>query len=303
MVLTSDLDAVGDSDPTATDEPTEAGLGQSPSRRAFARFLHRKASLVALVYVVILVIVAIIPGAIAPHSPNAIDIQHTLATPSAHHWLGTDSTGRDLFSRLLFATQTSLLAALIATIAGLTVGFLVGLISGYVGGKTDYVLMRICDALISIPPLLMAIAIIGALGPSTIHAMLGLAVVFTPTFARLVRSQTLEIREETYVMAALGLGFPHHRVLFRHIVPNIIPPLIVQAFLTLGFAILGEGSLSFLGLSVQPPTASWGNMVNRAFDSIYTASWQLFIPGLAIVFTIWAFNVIGEGLRSSFAVR
>jgi peptide/nickel transport system permease protein len=290
---------VPDPDPT----PASTRRAPSPTRRALARFVRRKSSMAAVTFILLLVIVALIPGALAPHGPNEVDLTATLAAPSSEHPLGTDNTGRDLLARLLHGTQASLLAALVATTLGVAIGFLIGVLSGYAGGKTDYVLMRLCDALISIPPLLMAIAVAGVLGASVVNAMIGLSVVFAPTFARLARSQVLEAKEETFVVAAVGLGFSHRRILARHVFPNIVSPLFIQAFLTFGYAILAEGSLSFLGLSVQPPDPSWGNMVYRAFEVIHTDGWQILVPGVLITLTVWSFNVIGDGLRDSFSVR
>lgn len=275
----------------------------SPTRRALARFARKRAAMAAILFLAVLVVLALFPSLLANHGPNDTDIGNVLAGPSSEHWLGTDNTGRDLFARLLHGARASLLAAVIATSVGVAIGFAIGVAAGYLSGGVDYVLMRLCDAFISIPPLLMAIAVVGALGAGVVNAMLGLAIVFAPTFARLVRSQVVQVKEEAFVLAANGLGFGHLRVLRRHVVPNILSPLFIQAFLTLGFAILAEGGLSFLGLSVQAPDASWGNMVQRAFEVIYTDGWQIVIPGVAIMATVWSFNVIGDALRDAFSTR
>lgn len=277
--------------------------GVSPVRRALTRFARRKGAMIAAGFIVLLVLVALVPDLFAPYSPNVVDLSNSLSGPSSEHPLGTDRTGRDLLSRVIFATRISLLAAVVATALAVLAGSAIGLVSGYAGGKIDYLLMRLSDAVISIPPLIMAMAVIGVLGPGVVNAMIGLAIVFAPTFARLVRSQVMEVKEEMYVMSAVGLGLSHSRILGRHILPNILSPLIVQVFMTFGYAILAEGTLSFLGLSVQPPAASWGNMIDRAFDVIHTDGWQILIPGVAISTAIWAFNVVGDGLRDAFSVQ
>lgn len=279
------------------------GASQTLTSRALRRFVRQRASMVAVGFIALLVVIALIPGVLSPFDPNAIDLRNTFALPSWTHPLGTDNTGRDLLSRMLWGTRTSLLAALIATSLAILVGFVIGVVSGYVGGWVDYLLMRVCDALISIPGLLMAIAIVGVLGPGLFNAMLGLAVVFSPTFARLVRSQVLEVKEETYVTAARGLGFGSFRILGSHVIPNILSPLFVQAFIVFGSAILAEGALSFLGYSVQPPDPSWGNIILRAFEDIYIQGWQILVPGAVITLTVWSLNVIGDGLRDSFDIK
>jgi peptide/nickel transport system permease protein len=258
--------------------------------------------MVALAFVAFEVLVAVLAPVVANHDPNRQHLTMAFQAPSPDHWLGTDDLGRDLFARVLFGARISLRVSFQVVASALVVALPIGLSSGYLGGKVDGVLMRVTDAIMSFPPLILALAIAGVLGPGLNNAALALTVVFVPSFARLIRAQTLGVRQETFVEASRSIGTPTRRILFRRVLPNAISPVVVQASLALGSALLAEAALSFLGLGVQPPAASWGSMLRRSFDFIFTKSWMMLIPGAAIALTVLAYNTVGDGLRDSLGI-
>ena len=244
-----------------------------------------------------LVFVAIFAPVLAPYSPVDQDVTQLLLPPSAAHWLGTDDLGRDVLSRLIWGAPNSLYASFLAVGVGIALGVPVGLVIGFLGGWIDEVVSRFIDALLSFPPIVLAIAVTGALGIGLTNAMLSVGFVFAPVLARLVRAQTLVVKSALYVDAARGFGASTSHIIIRHIVPNAIQPVIVQVTLMLAIALLAEASLSFLSLGVQPPAASWGGMLARAYNYIEIAPEQMYAPGLAILFTALAFNALGESMR------
>ena len=244
-----------------------------------------------------LVFVAIFAPVLAPYSPVDQDVTQLLLPPSAAHWLGTDDLGRDVLSRLIWGAPNSLYASFLAVGVGIALGVPVGLVIGFLGGWIDEVVSRFVDALLSFPPIVLAIAVTGALGIGLTNAMLSVGFVFAPVLARLVRAQTLVVKSALYVDAARGFGASTSHIIIRHIVPNAIQPVIVQVTLMLAIALLAEASLSFLSLGVQPPAASWGGMLARAYNYIEIAPEQMYAPGLAILFTALAFNALGESMR------
>jgi ABC-type dipeptide/oligopeptide/nickel transport system permease subunit len=268
-------------------------------RRTWFRFRQRKSAVVALTFVALMTLVAILAPVLAPYDPADQNISERLVGFSSKYWLGTDDLGRDLMSRMMFGLRTSLLAALLAVAIALTAGFIIGVLSGYIGGIVDTLLMRLIDGILSIPSILLAMAIIGVLGPGLRNAMIGLAVVFTPSFARLIRGQVLATKADVYVEAARVMGARDSRIVFRHIVPNSLAPIIVQALMIMGLAILAEGTLSYLGLSVKPPGTSLGTLLQRGFSYKERTQRPIWIPGLAITSLCWAFNVIADGLRDA----
>jgi peptide/nickel transport system permease protein len=248
--------------------------------------------------VVLLVLIAIFAPLLSPYDPTVGDVSNGLEAPSAAHWLGTDDQGRDVMSRVLWGSRISLSVALISVMIGLTVGVTVGLTAGYAGGWVDMVLMRIIDALLAFPGLLLAISITAALGPQIQNAMIAIGIVAIPVYARLTRGQVLSLREREYVTAARAIGVQPLWIALRHILPNIANPLIVQATLTTAFAILQEAVLSFLGLGAQPPAPSWGQDIN--YNQRYLTNlmwWMSFGPGMAIFVAVFAFNFLGDALR------
>ncbi|MFY1638030.1 ABC transporter permease [Solwaraspora sp. WMMB335] len=278
-------------------EPAPAGLDRRDrDDTIIARLRRQPMTVVALGYLALLCLLAATAPLVSPYDPYATDLRAVLDPPSAQHWLGADDLGRDMLSRLLYASRASLLACLQAVGLGLLGGMLLGVTAGYFGGWVDRLVMTLIDAVLSVPGLLLAMSIVGVLGPGLRNAMFALAVIFVPIFARLSRIQTLAVREETYLEAARSIGVPHPRSILRHVLPNIAGPLIVQVFITMAVAIVAEGAMSYLGLSIQPPEASWGNLLQRAFSSVATAPWLIFVPGLTITLTVVAFQVLGDGL-------
>jgi peptide/nickel transport system permease protein len=258
---------------------------------------HDLRAVLSIAFLSLLVIVAIFAPALAPYSPVDQDVTQLLLPPSAAHWLGTDDLGRDVLSRLIWGAPNSLYASFLAVGVGVALGVPVGLVIGFLGGWIDEVVSRFIDALLSFPPIVLAIAVTGALGIGLTNAMLSVGFVFAPVLARLVRAQTLVVKSALYVDAARGFGASTSHIIIRHIVPNAIQPVIVQVTLMLAIALLAEASLSFLSLGVQPPAASWGGMLARAYNYIEIAPEQMYAPGLAILFTALAFNALGESMR------
>lgn len=256
----------------------------------------------AAVFIVLLGLAALFAPLLSPYGPDETDYFAILRTPSAAHPLGTDDLGRDILSRMLFATRASLLACLQAVGLAVLVGVVVGLLAGYFGGWVDRLLMLVIDSVLAIPGLLLALALVGALGPGLVNASLALGIIFVPVFARITRIQAAAVNQEPYMEASRSIGLTHRRSVLRHLLPNTAAPLIVQIFITLGVAIVAEGAMSYLGMSIQPPKASWGNMLQRSFSTINEAPWLIFIPGALMTLTVLAFQVIGDGLNRSFAL-
>lgn len=270
---------------------------ERPRASSFRLFLGNPTALAGLVVLALMVLLALFGRWLAPREANDIDVPNALLPPGAGHWFGTDELGRDVFSRVILATEVSLRVALLSVVIALVLGVTIGLLSGYVGGWLDTVLMRLTDVMFAFPILLLALAIVAILGPGLTSAMIAIGIVYVPIFARVTRASTLTVREETFVKAARTMGVPGHRILIRHMLPNISGPLTVQTSLSLAFAILSEAALSFLGLGVQPPEPSWGRMLFDAQGFLATAWWMGFFPGLAILLTVLAFNLVGDGVR------
>ena len=275
-------------------------MSDSYARRVWARLRRRPTAVAGLAALAVVGPLSLLAPLVAPYGLEEVTSDFR-AAPSWDHWLGTDAIGKDTLSQLLFGLRTSLWASLVAVTLAVTVGTAVGLCAGYVGGRVDQVLMRVVDAVLSFPGLLTAMVVVGLLGPSALNAMIGLSVAFMPVFARLARAQALAVREEGYVKAAQVVGCGPGRIIRRHVLPNVAPPLVVQAFMTLGFALLAEGALAFLGLSVQPPETSLGSMLRRGFGAVNDTPRLVMVPGLAITFLTLAFNAVADGLRDSMA--
>jgi peptide/nickel transport system permease protein len=254
-------------------------------------------AVLSIAYLAILLVVSLLAPVIAPYSPIEQDVSSLLLPPDSAHWLGTDDLGRDVLSRLIWGAPNSLYASFLAVFVAIVLGVPVGLLIGFIGGWFDDVVSRFVDALLSFPPIVLAIAVTGALGIGLTNAMLSVGIVFAPVLARLVRAQTLVVKNALYVDASRGFGASTFHIIWRHIVPNAIQPVIVQVTLMLAIALLAEASLSFLALGVQPPAASWGGMLARAYNYIEVAPEQMYAPGLAILFTALAFNALGESMR------
>jgi peptide/nickel transport system permease protein len=249
--------------------------------------------------ILVVVVLAVLADVVAPYDPTEMKVVDALKRPSAPHPFGTDRFGRDVLSRTVYGSRIALGVALSSIAIAFLVGAALGLIGGYAGGWPDLVIGRVMDVLFSFPTLILAIGIAAMLGPGLNNAALAIAVVYVPLFSRVARGPVIAEREKDHVVAAQGLGAGWPRVVFRHILPNVLAPLIVQASVSLAFAILIEASLSYLGLGTQPPDPSWGTMLNEGRTYLETAPWMSIFPGLAIMVTVFGFNLLGDGLRDT----
>jgi peptide/nickel transport system permease protein len=264
----------------------------------FARWLRSDLrGALSAAFLTALILMSLFAPWFSPYSPTAQDIDASLAPVSAQHLLGADDLGRDTLSRLIHGGKASLYASILAVVIAILIGVPVGLIAGYVGGWVDEIISRVLDSFLSFPAVVLAIAVTGALGIGLTNGMISVGIVFAPQLARLVRARTLVVRNELYVDAARCFGGSTGRILWRHVLPNTIQPVIVQVTLLLAAALLAEASLSFLGLGIQPPDPSWGAMLARAYQNMEIAPEQMYPPGLAILLTALAFNALGESLR------
>ena len=246
---------------------------------------------------------ALLAPMVAPHDPLKQDLNHALARPDRAHLLGTDNVGRDVLSRVIWGTRVSLVAGLGSVAIAVLAGGLLGLLAGYAGGRIDGLVMRLMDAVLSFPPLVLALALGAVLGAGLTGVVIALGVVYTPTFARLMRGQVLSITAREYVDAARALGVPGWRIAWSHVLPNATAPIVVQASLSVAFAILAEASLSFLGLGVQPPAASWGSMISAGRGYLQAAPWIVFGPGAALFVTVVGLNFVGDAVRDALDPR
>ena len=269
----------------------------TPGRRALKRLARRRGAMVGLVLVAFFVAIALLAPWISPFDPLATSWSAVRKAPSAAHWFGTDEIGRDVLSRVVWGARASLLAGLVSVGISLCVGVPIGLAAGYAGGWTDMLISRVTDAMLACPFLILAIALAAFLGPSLTNAMIAIGIAATPIFIRLTRGQVLAVKVEDYVEAARAVGNSNLRIALRHVLPNILAPVIVQATLAIAAAIIAEASLSFLGLGQQPPAPSWGSMLNTAKNYVDNAPWMAVWPGLSIFLLVLSFNLLGDGLR------
>jgi peptide/nickel transport system permease protein len=283
--------------------PIVAEQLESPAQRARRRLFARKGAVAGLVVIVIFIVLAVLAPLIVPYDPVATSWTLVRKPPSALHWFGTDDLGRDIFSRVIFGARASLVAGAISVGIALSIGVPFGLLAGYRGGFVDALISRITDAMLACPFLILAIALAAFLGPSLRNAMIAIGISATPVFIRLTRGQTISVKVEDYVEAARAIGNPPWRIALFHILPNILPALLVQATLSIAAAIIAEAALSFLGLGQQPPAPSWGSMLNSAQRFLTNAPWMALWPGLAIFLVVLSFNLIGDGLRDALDPR
>jgi peptide/nickel transport system permease protein len=256
-----------------------------------------------LVVVVAFVLIALLAPFIAPYDPLQTSWTRIRKPPSAEHWFGTDENGRDVLSRVIWGARASLMAGVISVLGAIFIGVPLGLLAGLIGGWVDALISRVADAMLSVPFLILAIALAAFLGPALENAMLAIAITASPVFVRLARGMALDAKSTDWVEAARALGNPPWRIGLFHVLPNIIPPLLVQASLAIAEAIIAEASLSFLGLGQQPPAPSWGSMLNSAQRFLTQAPWLSIMPGLAIFVVVLAFNLVGDGLRDALDPR
>jgi peptide/nickel transport system permease protein len=276
---------------------------ETPARRALRRLFRRKGAVLGLAIIVLFVALALLAPLIMPYDPTAQSWTLVRKPPSALHWFGTDDLGRDILTRVVYGARASLAAGVISVGIAMAVGVPLGLAGGYLGGWLDMVIGRITDAMLACPYLILAIALAAFLGPSLGNAMIAIGVATTPIYIRLTRGQVLTVKVEEYVEAARAVGNPRWRIAIVHILPNILPALLVQATLSVAAAIIAESSLSFLGLGQQPPAPSWGSMLNSAQRFLINAPWMAVWPGLAIFLTVLSFNLLGDGLRDALDPR
>ncbi len=275
----------------------------SPAQRAWRRLLRRRGAMLGLFFVVFFVLMAIFAPLIAPYDPIATSWSAVRKAPSWEYLFGTDEIGRDVLSRIIWGAQASLMAGLVSVSISMALGIPIGLLAAYLGGWTDSLISRFTDAMLAVPFLILAIALSAFLGPSLGNAMIAIGVSAMPVFIRLTRAQVMAVKVEDYIEAARAVGNPHWRIALRHILPNVLPPLIVQATLSIAAAIIAEASLSFLGLGQQPPAPSWGSMLNTAKNYMDNAPWMAVWPGLSIFLLVLSFNLLGDGLRDALDPR
>ena len=280
-----------------------AVLPLSPAQLALRRFVHRPVAVAGLAVIVLFIAVAIFAPLIAPYDPVATSWTAIRKAPSLVHWMGTDENGRDVLSRVVFGARASLLAGVVAVLIAAGIGVPAGLLAGFAEGWVDIVLSRVTDAMLACPFLILAIALAAFLGPDLTNAMIAIGVSTAPRFMRVARAATLDASSNDYVEAARAIGNPGWRVAVRHVLPNIVPPVLVQGTLAIAAAIIAEASLSFLGLGQQPPAPSWGSMLNSAQRFLEQAPWLAVFPGLAIFLVVLSFNLVGDGLRDALDPR
>lgn len=273
---------------------------ESEWKQMWSALTQNKAAVVGMAIIGFLLFIAIFGKFIMPYDPNLADLSANKQTPSAAHWFGTDEQGRDIFSRVIDGTRVSLSVGLAAVSFALVIGTLLGAVAGYKGGKIDTIIMRLMDIMMSIPDILLAITFMAALGRGIDKAVIAIGLVTIPEYARIVRGSIMSIKDSEYVQAAKVIGNNDVAIIFIHILPNVLSPIIVRATLGISTAVLNTAALGFLGLGVQPPYAEWGDMLGRARVFIFEAPYMLIFPGLAITITVLAFNLLGDGLRDAF---
>jgi peptide/nickel transport system permease protein len=276
---------------------------RSPAMATLRRIVRRPAGAVSLAMLALLVLVAVFAPLLAPHDPYAQTLQDRFQGPSSAHWLGTDDLGRDVLSRLIYGTRISLVAPAVAVGVAIVLGLPAGLYAGYRRDVVAAVLVRVSDALLSIPPIVAAISIVAVLGPGLVTTMIAIGIVFAPRLFRIVRGATLSVAEEGYIDAAESIGSSTSRVVWVHCLPNVLAPVLVQVTLMMGFALLAESGLSFLGLGVQLPEASWGSMLKSAAENQFRAPFAVVPPGVCLSVTILMFNTLGDVVRDATADR
>ncbi|QCI99381.1 ABC transporter permease [Agrobacterium larrymoorei] len=278
-------------------------VAQRSQNRAWKKMKRNKSAIAGLIIIVFFALLAILAPLLPLADPYATSWSTIRKAPSAAHWFGTDDIGRDILSRMIWGAQASLMAGVISVAIAVATGVPLGLISGYFGGWLDQIISRITEAFLAMPFLIMAIALAAFLGPSLTNAMIAIGLSAMPIFIRLTRAQVLAVKTEDYIEGARSIGLGHHDIMLRYILPNIVPPIIVQATLTVATAIIAEASLSFLGLGQQAPAASWGSMLNVAKNYLSQAPWMAMWPGAAIFLVVIGFNLLGDGLRDALDPR
>jgi peptide/nickel transport system permease protein len=290
--------------PSKAVPPTRQARSLAHDRR-WTRFKRHRLALIGASTLGVIVVLAVFAPLVAPIDPNRIDLSSSYAAPSLHHWLGTDKQGRDVWARMVYAARVSVSVGLVSVAIFITIGTVLGALSGYFGGALDMLVQRVTEIVMTFPSLVLIITVVSVVGPSIYNVFLVIGLLGWPATCRLVRAEMLTLREREFTVAARCLGVPTHRILTRHMLPNVIAPVTVAATLGVAAAILTETSLSFLGLGVQPPTASWGNMLSAATSTsvLVGQPWLWLPPGLAIAASVLAINFLGDGLRDALDPR
>ena len=271
--------------------------------KTLRKLLHNKLAAAGIVICLAMMIIAIFAPFFAPHDPNYQTFSDILQKPSAEYPMGTDNLGRCVYSRVIYGTRITIVVGVVAVLIAMTLGTTLGLLAGYYKGRIDTVISSITDAVWSFPTIILALAITTALGPGLTNVLIAIGIVFTPAFTRVVRSMVLSVREMEYVQGARAIGLSDFRIIVRYILPNVFPVIIVQASLNAAQAIISEASLSFMGLGIQPPEASWGYMLKSGYPYLWVAPWLSIYPGLLILLIVLALNFLGDGLRDALDVR
>jgi peptide/nickel transport system permease protein len=291
------------SPPQAVAGSPSAGAPRSPigylASQTIKAFNTNKTSWFGLVLFLIVVIAAVLAPLIAPHDPLEQNVLNRLKPPSATYVFGTDYFGRDIFSRLVYGAQISLVIGVVSTLVALVIGSMIGILAGYYGGRLDVIVMQAMDVLLAFPSLILGLLIVAMLGPSMTNIVAAIAVTSIPQFARIARAPTISVKEREYIEACRSLGYSDARIMALHILPNIFPEILVMASLWLATAIRTEASLAFVGLGVKPPTPTWGGMIREGFENILDSPWLAIVPGVAILVVVFALNLLGDGLRDA----
>ncbi len=288
---------------TMTEATADPVLPERQRSRSWEKLRRNRAAVFGLGLVLFFIVIAILAPVLPIPDPTSTDWGAVRKAPSAAHWLGTDELGRDVLSRMIWGAQASLLAGVVSVLIAVLLGVPLGITAGYFGGWTDSIISRVTEALLATPFLILAIALAAFLGPSLTNAMIAIGLSATPIFIRLTRGQVLSVKTEDYVEGARAVGLSHVPIMGRYILPNVFPPILVQATLTIATAIIAEASLSFLGLGQQPPAPSWGSMLNVAKNFLSQAPWMAIWPGVAIFLVVLGFNLLGDGLRDALDPR
>ncbi|MFJ8263739.1 nickel transporter permease [Rummeliibacillus sp. NPDC094406] len=282
-----------------SNDSTQKDQSAGPWKEAWRSFRKNKVALIGAIIVAFFILLAIFGPLIASQGINEQQLSNRLKAPSADHWFGTDDFGRDIFSRVIHGARISLMVGFFSVIGSVVVGSILGIVAGYYGRWVDTIISRIFDILLAFPSILLAIAIVSVLGPSLTNALIAIAVINIPNFGRLIRSKVLSIKQEEYITAAKAIGMKDFRILFSHILPNSMTPVIVQGTLAIASAIIEAAALGFLGLGAQAPQPEWGKMLADARIYLVNAPWTMIFPGLAIMLTVLGFNLMGDGLRDA----
>lgn len=288
---------------TNTAPVIQAEKVSGPWHDAWRAFRKNKIAMAGLIMIIFFILIALLAPVIAPYDYKAQELADRLKPPSSEHWFGTDDLGRDLFTRVLYGARISLWVGTFSVVGSIILGTLLGILAGFYGRWVDMIISRIFDILLAFPSILLAIAIVAILGPSLQNALLAIAIVNIPTYGRLVRAKVLGLKNEEYITAARSIGMKDSGILLRHILPNSLTPIIVQGTLGIATAIIEAAALGFLGLGAQPPAPEWGKMLSDSRQFIATAPWTVVFPGVSIMLTVLAFNLMGDGLRDALDPR